>query len=102
MAIPINPITTPGVASVGASVATPAKVPGAGAQFASMLSEAIGKVDQSTKATEGTVDRYLSGENDDIHEMVLATQRNELQFELFLQMRNKVVQAYQEVMRMQM
>ena len=31
-----------------------------------------------------------------------ATQRNELQFELFLQMRNKVVQAYQEVMRMQM
>ena len=34
--------------------------------------------------------------------MVLETQRNELQFELFLQVRNKMVQAYQEVMRMQM
>ena len=67
-----------------------------------MLSQAIGRVDQSNQATEGTIDRYLSGENEEIHDMVLATQRNELQFELFLQMRNKVVQAYQEVMRMQM
>jgi flagellar hook-basal body complex protein FliE len=32
---------------------------------------------------------------------VLATQRAELAFELFLQVRNKVVQAYQEIMRMQ-
>jgi flagellar hook-basal body complex protein FliE len=33
---------------------------------------------------------------------VLATQRAELAFDLFLEMRNKVVQAYQEIMRMQM
>ena len=78
------------------------KGPGTGAEFASLLSAAIGRVDQGNKATEGTIDRYLSGENEEIHDMVLATQRNELQFELFLQMRNKVVQAYQEVMRMQM
>src|SRR5207253_4049548 len=102
MPIPINPITPPGVASAAAPISAPAKAPGGGAEFASMLSQAIGRVDQSNKATEGTIDRYLSGENEEIHDMVLATQRNELQFELFLQMRNKVVQAYQEVMRMQM
>jgi flagellar hook-basal body complex protein FliE len=32
----------------------------------------------------------------------MATQRAELAFELFLQARNKVVSAYQEIMRMQM
>ena len=67
-----------------------------------MLSNAIGRMDQSSHAAQETVDRYLSGENEEIHDMVIATQRNELQFELFLQVRNKVVQAYQEVMRMQM
>jgi flagellar hook-basal body complex protein FliE len=102
MPIPISPITPPSVASVAAPVSAPAKAPGGAGEFASMLSQAIGRVDQTNKATEGTIDRYLSGENEEIHDMVLATQRNELQFELFLQMRNKVVQAYQEVMRMQM
>lgn len=102
MAIPINPITMPGVAGAGAAVSAPVRAPGTAAEFASMLSDAIGRVDRSNKATEETIDKYMSGENEEIHDMVLATQRNELQFELFLQMRNKVVQAYQEVMRMQM
>jgi flagellar hook-basal body complex protein FliE len=102
MPIPISPIRPPSVASVAAPVSAPANGLGGAGEFASMLSQAIGRVDQTNKATEGTIDRYLSGENEEIHDMVLATQRNELQFELFLQMRNKVVQAYQEVMRMQM
>jgi len=37
-----------------------------------------------------------------LHTAVLATQRAELFFQLFLQARNKVVDAYQEIMRMQM
>jgi flagellar hook-basal body complex protein FliE len=59
-------------------------------------------VDQANRGMETTMDRYLSGEDVEIHDLVLTTQRNQLQFELFLQVRNKVVQAYQEVMRMQM
>ncbi|MCL4851471.1 MAG: flagellar hook-basal body complex protein FliE, partial [Bryobacteraceae bacterium] len=42
-----------------------------------------------------------SGEAEEVHQAVLATQQAELAFEMFLQVRNKVVQAYQEVMRMQ-
>ena len=102
MPTPITPITTSGITAVQTSVNAPVKGPGSGSDFATALSDAIGKMDQSNKATESTVDRYLSGESDEVHEVVMATQRNELQFELFLQMRNKVVQAYQEVMRMQM
>jgi flagellar hook-basal body complex protein FliE len=37
----------------------------------------------------------------ELHSTVLAAQKAELSFEMFLQMRNKVVQAYQEIMRSQ-
>jgi flagellar hook-basal body complex protein FliE len=47
------------------------------------------------------VERFLSGEGEELHTTVLATQRAELAFEMFLQARNKVVNAYQEIMRMQ-
>ena len=49
-----------------------------------------------------SVNRFLAGENEEIHNVVLNTQRAELAFEAFLQVRNKVVNAYQEIMRMQM
>ena len=67
-----------------------------------MLSDAVGRMDQSTKTAQSSIDRYMSGENDEVHSVAMATQKTELQFELFLAVRNKVVQAYQEVMRMQM
>ena len=100
MTAPIGPITTPLLAEITAPSTTQA--PAGAAGFASMLTDAMGRVDQSNKAAQGTVDRFLSGENEEIHDMAIATQRNELQFELFLQVRNKIVQAYQDVMRMQM
>src|SRR5438128_1786894 len=101
MVVPIGPITAPVVIQIAAqTAATPqSQAPAGAAGFASMLSDAVGRMDQSTKGAQGTVDRFLSGENEEIHDMVMATQRNELQFELFLQVRNKIVQAYQEVMR---
>ncbi len=98
MAAPITPITAPALATVP----TTSKVSASPGDFASMLSNAVGSMDQSTKSAADTIDRFMSGENEEVHNMVLETQRNELQFELFLQVRNKMVQAYQEVMRMQM
>ena len=41
-----------------------------------------------------------SGETEELHQVILAGQRAEIAFETFLQVRNKVVQAYQEIMRM--
>ena len=98
MAFPITPITAPALAPLP----TVSKPSGPSGDFSSMLSNAMGNMDQSTKAAAGSIDKFLSGENEEVHSMVLETQRNELQFELFLQVRNKMVQAYQEVMRMQM
>ena len=78
-----------------------AKANGPG-EFQSMLTEAISRVEDARLTASGSVNRFLAGENEEIHNVVLNTQRSELAFEAFLQVRNKVVNAYQEVMRMQM
>jgi|SRR6476661_261669 len=71
-------------------------------EFRSMLAGAIQRVEQFQQQATQSVDRYLSGENEDLHTTALATQRAELALDMFVQARNKVVAAYQEIMRMQM
>ena len=69
--------------------------------FQSMLEGMIGNVEQShTQATQAA-QNFLSGGDEELHSVALAAQRADLQFNLFLQVRNKAVSAYQEIMRMQ-
>jgi flagellar hook-basal body complex protein FliE len=75
---------------------------GAGAGFQSILSDAMGRVEQFQANSQDAIGKFMSGEDEEVHKVALATQQAELSFDLFLQVRNKVVSAYQEVMRMQM
>ncbi len=70
--------------------------------FQAVLSQAIDTVEGYGRAAEQSIDRLLSGEGEDIHRTAMATQQADLSFNLFMQVRNKVVSAYQEVMRMQL
>jgi len=68
--------------------------------FRSLLEQSVRTVAQNHTEASTAVDQFLSGEQEDTHKMMMAVQRADLSFELFVQVRNKVVQAYQEVMRM--
>ncbi|HFB98458.1 MAG TPA: flagellar hook-basal body complex protein FliE [Bryobacterales bacterium] len=92
-------ITPPLVAAERAAQAGGAE--NAGAAFGKVLAQAIARVEQYRAEADTAVNQFLAGEREDLHNVALATQRAELAFELFLQARNKVVQAYQEIMRMQ-
>jgi flagellar hook-basal body complex protein FliE len=74
---------------------------GAGAAFRSALDAAIDSVSMTQTTAATAVSDFLEGKGGELHSAILSTQRAELQFELFLQVRNKVVSAYQEVMRVQ-
>lgn len=78
----------------------PLKVTGSDA-FNKVFSDAVAKVGGFQNVAKASVDRLLSGEGEEIHQVALKAQQAELSFELFMQMRNKVISAYQEVMRMQ-
>ena len=80
----------------------PASSNGGAGEFKTMFSDAISRVEDARVTATTSVNRFLAGENEEIHNVVLNTQRSELAFEAFLQVRNKVVNAYQEIMRMQM
>ena len=67
-----------------------------------MLSSAIGSVESLQNNAADSVQKFLTGQNEELHTTILATQKAELAFELGLQVRNKVVDAYQEIMKMQM
>lgn len=77
-------------------------VAGPNGKFQEALEDAIFRVDQQRQDSKAGVDRFLNGEGGELHQIALASQRADLSFEMFLQVRNKVVNAYQEIMRMQM
>src|SRR5215472_3394667 len=94
--LPVSGVTLP-------SAIRPAGEPrSAGGGFQDVFVSAIKSVEGYGQNASASVERFLSGEGEELHNTVLATQQAELSFELFLQARNKVVSAYQEVMRMQM
>ena len=69
--------------------------------FQSMLENMIGKVEDSHNQAQQAAQTFLNGGDEELHSVALAAQRADLQFNLFLQVRNKAVSAYQEVMKMQ-
>jgi flagellar hook-basal body complex protein FliE len=89
-------IAVPQAAPVGASGAA-----GGTGAFQSLLEAMIGNVEQSQTQATQAAQNFLSGGNEELHSVALAAQRADLQFNLFLQVRNKAVSAYQEIMRMQ-
>ena len=102
MAAPILPVNVniplPSAVSPGASAPGLADAVSA---FQSVLNEAISSVESFGQDAQASIGRFLSGEGEELHQVAIKTQEAELTFDLFLQVRNKVISAYQEVMRMQ-
>ena len=84
------------------AAAPPAGGKDEGTSFKDMLSGAIGDVESARSNAATSVEQFLAGSGEDLHSTILATQRAELEFQMFMQVRNKVVSAYQEIMKMQM
>jgi flagellar hook-basal body complex protein FliE len=73
-----------------------------GGTFQGLLEGAINRVEDSRAQAESIAREFISGENVELHSVALATQRAELEFDLLLEIRNKAIAAYQEVMRAQL
>jgi flagellar hook-basal body complex protein FliE len=96
MTAPISNITP--IAWPQAVASTSSAQPG---DFQNVLSSAIGSIESLQNSASDSVQKFLTGQNEELHTTILATQKAELAFELGLQVRNKVVDAYQEIMKMQ-
>ena len=101
MSIPISPIRPP--TQIGSvDFESGQKSTGTAGVFQSILSQAVDGVQQAQDASNAIAERFLAGENVEVHQVAIESQKAEIQFDMFMAVRNKVVSAYQEVMRMQM
>jgi flagellar hook-basal body complex protein FliE len=100
VALPIAPITSP-VTPVAPSSSRPTNAPSAASSrsFGESLSQLLDSVESSDQAANASVANMLDGSGD-VHDAMIALQRAELTLQLTVQMRNKLVQAYQDIMRM--
>lgn len=71
------------------------------APFASLMRSMLEQTDQQQRLSEREVQRLVSGETDSIHDVVLTASRADLAFRLMMEIRNRLIASYQEVMRMQ-
>ena len=70
------------------------------ASFQSAMARSLEHVNGLQYNAQSTALRFLQGEPVEVHQVALEQQQAAMAFDLFLEVRNKVVSAYQEVMRM--
>jgi flagellar hook-basal body complex protein FliE len=86
-----NPISVPGASSSG--------VAADGGDFGSSLAALLESVESSATDANSAVAAMTDGSGD-VHTAMLALQKAEISMQLTVQVRNKLVQAYQDLMRM--
>lgn len=70
--------------------------------FKTMLANALDTVNAAQKESTLMTHKLITGEVEDLHQVMIAAQKASITLDLTVQVRNKVVEAYQEIMRMQM
>ena len=92
-----SPLNAAGQAAAQVQKATPAE---AQKNFAEVLKETIGQVNNAQTASDALTARLAAGENVELHEVMIASQKAGITLQATMEVRNKAVEAYQEIMRM--
>jgi flagellar hook-basal body complex protein FliE len=97
-----NTISGLPVPDLGASATRAASTTTAGgsSDFLDVLKGAMDQVQQLHQDAEGRVAAMLDGSGEDVHSAMIAVEKAGLAFEMMVQVRNKIVQAYQTVSQM--
>jgi flagellar hook-basal body complex protein FliE len=73
----------------------------AASAFSKLLSDAVQNIDGLQKTADANVQKLATGQPVDLHDVTISMEQANLTFQLGMQVRNKLIDAYQEVMRMQ-
>ena len=99
MGSPLQRIDAP-LPKIGVGPAAPqTSVPKEG--FGSMLDGLVATVDAKQSAAQAEARKVLLGDSDQLHQSVIAMQEASVAFTMMVEVRNKLVESYQELMRMQ-
>ncbi len=69
--------------------------------FGSLIKDFVQQTNQDQLNSDSAVQDLLTGKTDNVQDVVLATAKAEMSFQLFMEIRNQLVSAYNDLMRMQ-
>jgi flagellar hook-basal body complex protein FliE len=92
----IGPVTEGGLPGALGRTARPA-----GPGFSDSLKDAIAKVNTVQLEANQAVEQLMTGQSQNVHQAMVALQKADVSFQLMMQVRNKIVAAYEEIQRMQ-
>ena len=102
---PLDPMRMlQGSGALNATPAAQAKAPkdqAEGADFSSVLKGFVEQVDESQKDFDRAIEAVERGDTDNLHQVMLAQNQAQVSLQLAAEVRNKLVEAYKEVMRTQ-
>lgn len=94
---PVGPVSGPAKPGLGGGSAAEGEV-----SFGDLLKQALQEVNQASAQAEDEARNLMTGEGADMHTAMLAVQKADLSFQMMMAVRSKLIDAYREVMRMQM
>ena len=104
MEVAINPVSLMTTQTQAINETTKLKTPTTSYEaqqtFANNLKEAIASVNDQQITSDTMTNKLINGENVELHEVMIAAQKASISLNATMQIRNKVIEAYQETMRM--
>lgn len=102
---PINPIgslsSLGGIEQIGKTSSSEQSEGTGSVSFGGAMKKALGEVNNLQQDADKMAVQLATGDVEDVHKAMIAMNKAKLAFDMTLQVRNKVLEAYQEVMRMQ-
>jgi flagellar hook-basal body complex protein FliE len=74
---------------------------GKSGSFAAVLKDSLTEVNKMQQKADAAVTALASGDKVNLHETMIAMEQADVSFRMMMQVRNKIVEAYQEILRMQ-
>lgn len=99
MSININSL--PNIQPISGGIGDTQKASEAKTSFKDVINDAINKVNDLQIESSNATDDFLTGKSDNIHSVMIAGSKADLALQMTLQVRNKVMDAYKEIMNMQ-
>jgi len=94
----INPISSIPTQAISTTTTQPAE----GGSFGQSIKNAISEVNNLQTEADTLANKLASGDAVEIHQAMIAMQKASTALQFTIQVRNKIVEAYQEIMRMQL
>lgn len=97
----VTPIDSRLTGSVGRATEGARSSQGGGVSFSDMLQDAFDQVNRAQLEADALSAALAAGEVSDVHQVMIATEKANLALQLTISIRNRMIEAYQEIARMQ-